>query len=99
MCEKDVVAAFAGASMDEWLELSRNIIMMENDLGTLYQVCRKAWIASREARGTRKAGGDPDKVRKLDERAIEKAKAAKAAAKNARVKMGNLKLKLELYEL
>lgn len=99
MSEKDIVAAFAGASMDEWLELSRNIIMLENDLGTLYRVCRKAWIASREARGTRKAGGDPDKVRKLDERAVEQAKAAKAAAVKARAQMGNLKPNLELYEL
>lgn len=99
MCEEDVVAAFAGASVDDWLELSRNIALLENDLNTLYLVCRKAWIASREAQTSRQAEGDPDWVRELDERAIEEAKAAKAAAKNARVKMGNLKLNLEIYEL
>lgn len=99
MSEEDIVAAFAGADADEWIALSGSIIMLERKLDALRLACHNAWIASHEARGTRKAGGDPDWVRELDERAVKEAKAAKAAAVKARAQMGNLKLKLELYEL
>lgn len=99
MSEEDIVAAFAYAHVHDWLGLSGSISLLEGDLNTLRLACHNAWIASRDAQSSRQAGGDPDKVRKLDERAVEQAKATKAAAKNVRVKMGNLKLNLELYEL